>query len=107
MDNVTALAILALAAICFGSGFVLGSAVNDHWKIVEHDNCMATVRVEVPQRPAPCPGCTVGKQFSYEDARRLALSGAFQQLQRCDALAGLATLENLTGGRLDDIINGR
>jgi len=104
MKNANVAIAIAFALVCFGSGYALGARVTDQWEIAQHDNCVATIQIIVPQSLPTCALC-VHPNAAIVTQRRLALSNAVQSLIGCDKMAGLATPDELALGRLNELID--
>jgi hypothetical protein len=91
------IAAVATAIICFFAGFVTGNG-QDHWKVANQASCVANIQIANPGPPRTYPHRVIG------GGREFAISSAFQQIERCDDLSGLATLEPLAAERLNAMI---
>lgn len=95
---------VAAGVLCFAAGWWTGNG-QDHWKIANQASCMGNVQViEVPLTPVQ-PSKIHGILLDPRYLRLQQIGGAFQQIERCNSLSGLATLDPLVEKRLYSMIN--
>jgi hypothetical protein len=96
------IAIVMTTIICFVAGFVSGNA-QDHWKVANQASCVANIQIVDPGPSGASRPRAYGPHL-IGGGREFAIQGAFQQIERCDDLSGLATLEPLAAARLNAMI---
>ena len=97
---------LAAGILCFGAGWWTGNG-QDHWKIANQASCMANVQIVYVPLSTPPPGTVHGLPYDPRALRLQQISGAFQQIEGCNSVSGLATLDHLVEIRLYAMLDGR
>ncbi len=105
MKSAVVFTIILAAIVCFAAGWFSGNS-QDRWKIAQQKSCVANLQIVDPGPPQRhlTKGITAVRPRLLTSGRRDAILGAFQQIERCNDLSGLATMDPLTVTRLHAMI---